>query len=96
MTNAQIVKLHKTLSDKTRFEIFDKIWKNPHISGKELLTEFRVSQPTLSFHISKLENSKLIITKKEGQSHYYCANMDIIEQVLSYGKKCLEINKKAR
>ncbi len=94
MTTTQIVKLHKTLSDKTRFEIFDKIWNNPNISGKELLAEFHISQPTLSFHITKLETNKLIVVEKIGQSHYYKANMDMLKPMLEYGMKIFQINKK--
>lgn len=94
MTVLQMVKLHKTLSDKTRFEIFDKIWQNPNISGKELLADFHVTQPTLSFHINKLAEAKLIEVKKVGQTHHYKANKVIIEGLIEYGKKCLAINKK--
>lgn len=89
-----MVKLHKTLSDKTRFEIFDKIWNHPGISGKELLAEFHISQPTLSFHITKLEQSRLIVVEKAGQSHYYKANMDMLKPMIEYGMKIFQINKK--
>lgn len=92
----KIVKMHKTLADTTRWEIFNMIWQHPGISGKELLSHFHITQPTLSFHLTKLFNGELITVKKVGQSHLYWANVDLLEQMLKYGWQALTINKKTR
>lgn len=92
----KIVKIHKTLADKTRWEIFNAIWQHPGSSGKELLVEFKITQPTLSFHLNKLQLSGVVETKKRGQSHYYYPNIDILEEMIKYGQEALSVAKKAR
>lgn len=92
----KIVKVHKVLSDKTRWEICNAIWEHPGLSGKELLVEFKITQPTLSFHLAKLEEAGVIQVKKEGQSHYYYPNVSMLEDMLKYGQQALALVKKAR
>lgn len=96
MNVSKIVKLHKTLSDATRWEIFNAIWQHPGLSGKELLVEFKITQPTLSFHLNKLEQSGIVIVKKEGQSHYYYPSITLLEEMIKYGQEALAAAKKSR
>ena len=78
MTRSELVKILKVLADKTRINVLSNIYMNPDISGKELLVMQKISQPTLSFHLSKLEQINIIKSKKVGQSHYYVVNHNMI------------------
>ncbi|MCQ3915544.1 MAG: ArsR family transcriptional regulator [Mycoplasmoidaceae bacterium] len=60
------------------------------------MVEFKITQPTLSFHLSKLENGDMIKVKKIGQSHHYFANVDLLEEMCLYGQKALKLNKNSR
>ncbi len=70
----------KALSDETRFSIFK------HLKGKELcacqlLENFQITQPTLSFHMKKLIECGLVIGRKDGIWMRYRINDDAINQV---------------
>ena len=65
----------KVLSDKTRLDVLSYIYLHPGCSGKELLVNQKVSQPTLSFHLARLEQIDIIKVKKVGQTHYYEINI---------------------
>lgn len=96
MNSTKIVKVLKTLSDATRWEISNAILSHPGLSGKELLAEFKVTQPTLSFHLNKLEQFGLISVNKIGQSHYYTPNIVILEDMVKYGRQAVTAIKKSR
>ncbi len=78
MTKNQIVKILKIVSDETRIDVLSYIYLHPKCSGKEILVNHKISQPTLSFHLSKLEQIDMIKVKKVGQTHYYEINKSTI------------------
>ncbi|MBQ0045303.1 MAG: helix-turn-helix transcriptional regulator [Mycoplasma sp.] len=54
-----------------------------------------MTQPTLSFHLNKLEQAGIIV-KKEGQSHYYTPNIHLLDEMVKFGQQALAVAKKSR
>lgn len=76
-----VVKIFKTLSDKTRLEIVLKLFKKGEMSCKEVSEHFKnLSQPTISHHFKILEKAKIIDVKKDGTSHFYSLNKTILKK----------------
>lgn len=74
-----IVKIGKALSDPKRVEIL-KLLSNNELCACKLLEHFDITQPTLSHHMKKLNESKLINTTKKGTGSYYTINADTINE----------------
>lgn len=74
--------LFKVLSDETRLMIIE-ILKNGTKCACELLEKFKITQPTLSYHIKMLVDCELISCKKVGKWCHYTLNYELLEQ-LSY------------
>ena len=62
--------LFKALSDGTRLEIFTMI-ANQELCACELLKNFAITQPTLSYHMKILMECGLVEGRKEGSWMYY-------------------------
>jgi len=71
------------MGDKVRHLVCKEIFAHPGISGKEILVKFKVSQPTISFHIAQLTKVGIIVDRKDGQRHLYYPNF---HKVLSFYK----------
>ena len=72
--------LFKALSDATRLEIFSIISKQ-ELCACELLKNFSITQPTLSYHMKILMECGLIYGRKEGSWMHYSLNKDKFSSV---------------
>lgn len=80
----------KALGEPTRLKIFNLL-KQSEKCACSLLEEFNVTQPTLSYHMQILNESRLIITRKEGKWSYYSLDCEIVEELTNYlSRKCVE------
>ncbi len=71
----------KALSDETRYAIFRKL-KGQELCACQLLESFRISQPTLSFHMKKLMDCGLVLGRKDGIWMRYRINDTAIKDVV--------------
>ena len=77
----QAVKLFKALSDETRIDILRRLLGKKEIACKELVSNFSLSQPTLSHHFNKLIDANILKERKEGVSHIYSINYQYLKEL---------------
>ena len=77
----QIVSVFKALSDETRIDILRHLLGEKEIACKELLSNFSLSQPTLSHHFNKLIDANILKERKEGVSHIYSINFQYLKEL---------------
>jgi predicted transcriptional regulator len=76
------IKIFKCLADKSRLLIINNLKESPMYV--ELLSErLRLSPSTISFHLKKLEEVKLVYSTKEQYYVVYNLNEDILSQSLN-------------
>lgn len=66
---------YKNLGDKTRYEVIKLIASGVE-SAKEIAKQLNVSQATISYHISNLTTSKILILKKENGKYINVINYE--------------------
>lgn len=71
----------KALGDETRLEIFLMLKTNGKLCACKILEKFNITQPTLSYHMKMLTDSKLVNVEKIGKWHYYSLNMEIAKEI---------------
>jgi ArsR family transcriptional regulator len=77
--DVDVVLFSKALADDTRQEIMKHlccVW----FSVNDLVDKLdgRVNQPTVSHHLKKLEEAKLVLVKQEGRYHFYTLNQEYL------------------
>ncbi len=72
--------LMKALSDETRIKIFDML-SNGELCACKILEEFKITQPTLSYHMKILAESGLVESRKEGIWMRYSINPSNLERI---------------
>ena len=68
-----MVSLFKTLANESRLKIMG-ILSNRECSVEELATLLKLTEPTVSHHLSKLREMDLVDMKTEGNTHLYRFN----------------------
>ena len=82
MTQENALKLFKSLSDMSRLRIIQSLTKGEMYT--ELLAErLGITPSTVSFHMKKLEEAGLVISRKEQYYTVYSLNRDLFEMKLS-------------
>jgi DNA-binding transcriptional ArsR family regulator len=69
----QLTKVFKALSDATRQEIL-RLLENEQRTVGEIVSNFNLSQPTISRHLSVLKEADLVIDQRQGQNVIYRLN----------------------
>lgn len=72
--------IFKALSDETRLKIVN-ILSGDELCACDLLEEFAISQPTLSYHMKILAESGLVNARKDGAWTRYTLNLPVIESL---------------
>jgi ArsR family transcriptional regulator len=91
--NKQVVDVLKALADETRIEIIRFLLKKKEIACKDLMTNFSLSQPTLSHHFNKLIDANILHDRKEGVNHIYRINYDFLHHLGINIYKLVNFNK---
>lgn len=76
----------KALADQTRRKILQYLMDGSKTAG-EIAKQFPISAPSVSYHLSILEKSKLISSKKNKGFIYYSIELTEIEDVITWLKK---------
>ncbi len=71
----QYASLMKALGDETRVKIFDMLSKG-ELCACNILDEFHITQPTLSYHMKILSESGLVESRRDGVWMKYSINKD--------------------
>lgn len=72
--------LFKALSDETRLRIFSML-SNEELCACDILANVDITQPTLSYHMKILIDSKLVHGRKDGSWMRYTLNGEKIEEM---------------
>ena len=80
---AEYVSLFKAISDQTRLKIVD-ILSGGEMCACQLLDNFTITQPTLSYHMRILCESGLVQGKRDGAWMYYSLSGDVIENISEF------------
>ncbi len=79
----------KAIADETRQQIMKHlccVW----LSVNEIVEKLggKVNQPTVSFHLKKLEEANLVLVRQEGRQRFYTLNQEYLTfccgQLISY------------
>ncbi|MGI6227945.1 MAG: ArsR/SmtB family transcription factor [Peptococcales bacterium] len=70
--------LMKALSDETRVKIFHMLSQG-ELCACNILDEFNITQPTLSYHMKILSDSGLVHSRRDGIWMRYTINKDNLE-----------------
>lgn len=73
----------KALSDKTRREILDLL-KVGEMTAGDIAAKFKMTQATVSHHLSVLKDAGLITDRKNGKFIYYELNLSVVEEIMSW------------
>lgn len=75
--------MFKVMGDETRLKIMDML-SCGEMCACNILEQFSITQPTLSYHMKLLVDMGLVMARKEGKWIYYSLNQDGIAQVRKY------------
>ncbi|MEA5093662.1 hypothetical protein SDC9_67805 [bioreactor metagenome] len=70
----------KALSDETRIKIFEMISHN-ELCACNILEEFNITQPTLSYHMKTLCECGLVRSRKDGSKTLYSIDKESLEDL---------------
>ena len=81
MTQENALKIFKCLSDTSRLNIIQSLTQGEMYT--ELLAErLELTPPTVSFHMKKLEDAGLVVSRKEQYYTVYSLNRDVLEKTI--------------
>lgn len=69
----------KAISDRTKLKIIKTLYQNPSY-GFELAKKLNLSSPTISHHLSKLEQLKIVSSSRHENKVYYNVNPDELQK----------------
>ncbi|MBU1016904.1 MAG: metalloregulator ArsR/SmtB family transcription factor [Patescibacteria group bacterium] len=75
----------KALAVPVRAKIYALLSKQKTLSVSDIVKEFNLTQPTISYHLKEMENVGLIVSKKEGRKVFY----SVLGRCLYEGKRCV-------
>jgi len=71
------VLIFKAMSDETRLKIIDML-SCDELCACDILEEFAITQPTLSYHMKILTESGLVNARKDGAWTRYTLNLELV------------------
>lgn len=94
MTEKNYALCFKALSDETRLKIVEML-KGGTMCACNILEQFSITQPTLSYHMKVLVDCGLVTAQKEGVWNHYSINKNLLHELseLLNGKiECNNVN----
>ena len=93
MTEKELAKISKALSDPTRLRIYEAISSKPEMYCGELAQECPLTAGTISHHLRVLAEANLIESRREGQFIY---NRTRPETIREYGQALSKIGQRKK
>lgn len=75
LSSSDAAQMFKALSDETRLKIVDMV-SCAELCACDILEEFQLTQPTLSYHMKILTDSGLVSARKDGAWMRYTLNTE--------------------
>lgn len=76
-------KTFKALSDENRRKILNML-KNGPLSAGEIAEKFNMTNATVSYHLSILKDSGLIVSSRDKNFIYYELNASVFEELINF------------
>jgi len=70
------VEILKAISDPIRLSIIKKLYSKDELCACDILDDYKITQPTLSFHMKKLTQCGLVVSRKDGTWVRYKVNSE--------------------
>lgn len=83
---ADFALIFKALSDETRLKIIDML-SCGELCACDILKSFKITQPTLSYHMKILTECGIVGANRIGAWTHYTLNSEITKQVSDYWEK---------
>ena len=83
--------IFKSLADETRLKIIEML-SNEELCACKILENFKITQPTLSYHMKILCDSGLVNSRREGAWMRYTINAECLESIKELVSKLSEAN----
>ena len=94
MKDAKALKALSALSQESRLAVYRLLLElnGAGMSAGEISTKLNIPPTTMSFHLSQLKNSELVISRKDGRSVIYSIDMKKVKKLTKYlsGKDLLK------
>lgn len=74
------VEILKAMADPIRLSIVKKLFSKKELCACDILDDFKITQPTLSFHMKKLTQSGLVSSRKDSTWVKYKINRELYQQ----------------
>lgn len=84
LTNEQLQRIAKALADPQRFAILQRIAGQHEIACKTMVSEFSITQATISHHLKELAAADLIHSRRVGQCAMLSRREDILTDYLDH------------
>lgn len=84
MDYKQYSNIFKALSDETRLKIIDMLKDGEEKCACDLLENFKITQPTLSYHMKMLGDCTLVNARRDGAWMRYTLNKETIKSMREY------------
>ena len=75
--------IFKAMSDETRLKIIDML-SDGELCACDILEEFAITQPTLSYHMKILTESGLVNARKDGAWTRYTLNLALMHSLFDF------------
>lgn len=75
--------LFKALDDESRRKILELL-KDGDMTAGEISEHFKMSKPSISYHLELLRRGELVNSSKKGQFVYYSLNTTVLDKVVRW------------
>lgn len=75
--------LFKVLSDETRLKIL-QLLTDEELCACDIIEEFNITQPTLSYHMKILRDNNLVVTHREGNRVLYALDKENVDALIAF------------
>jgi DNA-binding transcriptional ArsR family regulator len=82
--------IFRAVADSTRRSILERLYQH-ELTVRELCEPFRITQPSLSKHLSVLRRSGLITARRSGRHRYYRLDPEPIGQIAAWAAQFREV-----
>jgi DNA-binding transcriptional ArsR family regulator len=76
----------KALNDPTRREILELLNKGDLTAG-EIADRFKMTKPSISYHLDLLKQAGLVVCVREGQFQKYSINTTVFDEIVKWMMK---------
>jgi ArsR family transcriptional regulator, arsenate/arsenite/antimonite-responsive transcriptional repressor len=91
MTQQELLKISRALSEPTRLRIFQAISACEEMYCGQIVKKYGLTAGTISHHLKILSDARLIESRREGQFIYSCA---LPETIRAYGSSLSRMTQK--